>query len=51
MPHALLPLMIRRVDHESYVVGYDSCATQQLCDHGMTVVAVFFHFSFQLLPM
>jgi hypothetical protein len=51
MPRALPVTIFRRVDHESYVVGYDSCATQQLYDHGMTVVAVFFLFSFLLLLM
>jgi hypothetical protein len=51
MPHALPVIVVRRVDHESYVVGHDSCATQQLYDHEMTLVAVFFLFSFLLLLM
>jgi hypothetical protein len=42
MPHALPVIIIRLADHGSYVVGYGSCATQLLYDHGMTVVAVFF---------
>jgi hypothetical protein len=46
MPHALPVIIVRRVDRESYVVGHDSCASQRLYDHGMTVVAVFFLFSF-----
>jgi hypothetical protein len=35
MPHALTAIIVRRVDHESYVFGYDSCATEHLYDHGM----------------
>jgi hypothetical protein len=51
-PHALPVIIVRRLDHESDVVGHDICATQQLYDHGMTVVVVFFFlFSFRLLLM